>query len=138
VTDYLIGEVFEGRPEPIQDFLLRTCFLHRLTGDLCDAITGAGDGELVLGQLERENLFFVQLEPRRGRTWYRYHPLFAESIQSLARQRLGTAGLRSVFEKASAWYAEQQLFDDAIETALMAELFLRALQCWKLSSKFIA
>ena len=128
VADYLIREVFETRPEQVQDFLLRTCFLHRLTGELCDAITGAGDGEFVLEQLERENLFLVQLEPRRGRTWYRYHPLFAESIQSLARQRLGAAGVRSVFEKASAWYAEQQLFDDAIETALTAELFPRALQ----------
>ena len=80
LADYLIREVFEARPEPVQDFLLRTCFLHRLTGALCDAITGAGDGEFVLEQLARENLFLVQLEPTHGRAWYRYHPLFANQF----------------------------------------------------------
>jgi LuxR family maltose regulon positive regulatory protein len=46
----------------------------------------------------------------------------------LARQRLGEAGVRSIYEAASAWYAGQQLFDQAIEMALAAGSFKHALE----------
>lgn len=121
VADYLIREVFESQSEAVRSFLLHTCFLGRLTGALCDSITGSADGESMLEQLERGNLFLVRLEHGRGRAWYRYNPLFAESIQSLARQVLGEAGVRSIYEKASAWYASQQMLDEAIEAALAAD-----------------
>lgn len=134
MADYLIKEVFEGQPEPIQGFLLKTCFLNRLTGELCDSVTGATNSMVMLEQLERENLFLVQLGHGHGRVWYRYNPLFAESIQSLAKGRLGEAGVQSIFEKASAWFEYQQRFDDAIEAALSANLFERSLA---LIEKFI-
>ena len=76
----------------------------------------------------------MQLESLGGRIWYRYNPLFAESIQALASQRLGEEGVRSIFEKASAWYEGQGLYDDAIETALAANLSERAMA---LIEKFI-
>jgi LuxR family maltose regulon positive regulatory protein len=128
ISDYLIQEVYESQPEGVQDFLLRTCFLNRLTGSLCDAITQVTDGALVLEQLERENLFIVQLENQGEEIWYRYNPLFAESIQMLARKRLSEAEIRSIFEKASDWYEARGLSEEAIETALRAKLFDRALQ----------
>lgn len=127
VADYLIQEVFEGQPVTTQTFLLKTCFLNRLTGSLCDAVTNTGGGEALLEQLERENLFLVRLEHGR-RVWYRYNPLFAESIQVLARQHLGEAGVQAILEKASDWYASQQLYAEAIETALAARLFGRAIE----------
>lgn len=127
VADYLTQEVFAHQPETIQSFLLKICFLSRLTGSLCDAVTEASGGESALEQLERENLFLVQLGESGGRVWYRYHPLFAEALQSLARQRLGEAGLQALFEKASAWYAHHQMLDEAIEAALAAQRFEWAL-----------
>lgn len=134
VTDYLIDEVFNGQPEAIRNFLLQTCFLDRLTGSLCDALTSSTDGAVTLDTFERENLFLVQLGSSAGRNWYRYNPLFAESIQYLARQHLGEAGIASIFEKASLWYEEQQLYEDAIETALKSGSLERALS---LMEKFI-
>jgi LuxR family maltose regulon positive regulatory protein len=127
IADYLIKEVFESQPEDMQNFLLKTCFLKRLTDSLCDAITDAANGAARLEQLERDNLFIVQLEHGGKRVWYRYNPLFAESIQHLARQRLGDGGVRSIFEKASSWYEVHGLYDEAIETALAAKLFERAI-----------
>ncbi len=126
VADYLIREEFSIQPEAVQEFLLKTCFLSRLSGALCDALTGINGGEATLQNLARENLFLVQLEHGGGRTWYRYNPLFAESIQALARQRLGESGVRSLYEKASDWYAYQQMYAEAIETALAAGLYERA------------
>jgi LuxR family maltose regulon positive regulatory protein len=134
VADYLIQEVFENQSQDVQDFLLQTCFLERLNGSLCDAVTGAVDGVATLEQLARGNLFLVQLEHRGERLWYRYNPLFAESIQYLARQRLSDLALKSVFEKASGWYEVHGLYDEAIETALSARLAARAIA---LIEKFI-
>ncbi len=128
VADYLIQEVFESQPEATQTFLLKTCFLSRLTGPLCDAITQATDGSGVLKQLEQENLFIVPLGNQGEEDWYRYNSLFAESIQMLARKQLSEADLRSIFERASDWYETHGLGEEAIETALHARLFRRVLQ----------
>ncbi len=127
VADYLIREVFESQPPAMQAFLLNTCFLDRLTGPLCDSIHTAGNAESLLEQLDREGLFLVRLDQGQGRAWYRYNPLFAESVQSLAHQRLGEAGVRAIFEKASAWYEYQNMFAEAVEAALSARQFERAL-----------
>jgi LuxR family maltose regulon positive regulatory protein len=135
VADYLIREVFENQPAEIQSFLLKTCFFRRLTGPLCDAVLETNHSAVILEQLEHDNLFLVQLEPGGGQVWYRYNLLFAESLQHLARQRLGEADIERLFEKASDWYEYHGLFDEAIETALTAKLFERAMT---LIEKFIA
>jgi LuxR family maltose regulon positive regulatory protein len=127
VSDYLIREVFEDQPEPVQSFLLKTCFLKSLSAALCDAVTENNNSAALLEYLERDNLFLVRLDQGRGQLWYRYNPLFAESIQFLARQQLDQGAIRSLFERASSWYEYQGLLEDAIETALSAESFERAL-----------
>jgi LuxR family maltose regulon positive regulatory protein len=40
VLEYLAGEVLAAQPEAWQEFLLKTSFLKRLTGSLCDAVMG--------------------------------------------------------------------------------------------------
>ena len=72
VVDYLVEEVVQRQPAEIQSFLLQTSVLGRLSGSLCDALTGQVDGKTVLAELERGNLFLVPLDDRRQ--WYRYHP----------------------------------------------------------------
>ncbi len=134
VGDYLIQEVFEKQAEAVKSFLLKTCFLDRLTGSLCDAVTEATGGAALLEQLARGNLFIVQLEQGGEQIWYRYNSLFAESIQHLARQRLSDQVVKSIFEKASVWYEHHGLYDKAIETALFPKLFNRAMA---LIEKFI-
>jgi len=127
MSDYLTQEVVDSQPEAIQSFLLKTSFLDRLTGSLCDALTAEQNGSATLEQLERENLFLEQLDTVGDHIWYRYNPLFAESIQYLARQRLPEADIRSLFSRASAWYENQQLYEQAIEAALAARLNQRAM-----------
>ena len=38
--DYLIEEVLQRQPEQVRSFLLQTSILDRLSGPLCDAVTG--------------------------------------------------------------------------------------------------
>jgi LuxR family transcriptional regulator, maltose regulon positive regulatory protein len=127
VSDYLIREVFENQSEPVRNFLLRTCFLKSLTPSLCDAVTGSSNSAALLESLERDHLFLARLDQDRGQPWYRFNQLFAESIQFLARQRLDEATIQLLFEKASGWFEYHGLLEEAIETALSAELFERAM-----------
>src|SRR6201981_4154288 len=71
VVDYLVEEVLQRQPDPVQSFLLQTSILDRLSGSVCDAVTGQGDGKATLEALDRANLFLFPLDDRRQ--WYRYH-----------------------------------------------------------------
>src|SRR6185437_16629187 len=74
VLDYLAEEVLERQPGRVREFLLETSVLDRLSGELCDAVTGRTDGQALLEQVERAGLFVVPLDEVRG--WWRYHHLF--------------------------------------------------------------
>lgn len=123
ILEYLIADVFSAQPEPIQTFLLQTSILSRLSGPLCEAVTGRTDSAQILEQLERANLFLLPLDA--SGQWYRFHALFAEAMQHYARQRLGEARLHELADKASHWYEAQGILAEAIEAALSAQTFDR-------------
>ena len=80
IVDYLAEEVLQRQPDHVRSFLLQTSILDRLSGPLCDAVTGQDGGKAMLAALERGNLFLVPLDDRRQ--WYRYHHLFADVLQA--------------------------------------------------------
>ncbi len=124
ILDYLVAEVLASQPEPLQTFLLQTTGLVRLTGSLCNTVTGRDDSALLLEQIERANLFLQPLD--ESGTWYRYHALFAEAMQHEARRRLGEASVLAITSKASRWYEQHDLLYDAVEAALSARELARA------------
>ena len=117
VLDYLTDEVLEGQTGQVREFLLKTSVLDRLSGGLCDAVTGRTGSQAMLEQVERANLFLVPLDEVRG--WWRYHHLFADLLRArLQQQQPGpVAGLH---HNAAAWYEEHGLADDAVRHALAA------------------
>ncbi len=46
ILDYLIEEVLDQQPPQIQDFLLRTSILNRLSAPLCEAVLGVNAGDV--------------------------------------------------------------------------------------------
>jgi LuxR family maltose regulon positive regulatory protein len=50
-VDYLLEEVLHRLPDSVRDFLLQTAILDRLTGPLCDAVTGQEDSSARLKRL---------------------------------------------------------------------------------------
>jgi ATP/maltotriose-dependent transcriptional regulator MalT/DNA-binding SARP family transcriptional activator len=123
VVDYLVEEVLQRQPDRVQAFLLQTCILGRLTGPLCDAVTGQGGGKAMLEALDRGNLFLVPLDDRRR--WYRYHHLFADVLQArLLDERPGQ--VPDLHRRASAWYEQNGEPPVAIGHALAGEDFGRA------------
>jgi LuxR family maltose regulon positive regulatory protein len=114
LAGYLVSEVLERQPAELRSFLLRTCVVDQLSGELADALTGRDDGERTLARLERANAFVVTLGSRRE--WYRYHPLFAELLRYELR-REAPDEITGLHRRAARWYAGRGLPADAIEQA---------------------
>ncbi len=115
VLDYLVEEVLEAQSQEMRQFLLDTAVLERMTGSLCDALTGRSDGPNRLEELDRLNLFVVPLDDQRE--WFRYHHLFADALRArLASQDPDRA--LAQHRAASQWYAAHDLADEAIGHAV--------------------
>jgi LuxR family maltose regulon positive regulatory protein len=117
IVDYLAEEVLQRQPEDVQRFLLETSVLDRLSGPLCDAVTGQHGGKAMLESLDRANLFVVPLDD--SRRWYRYHHLFADVLLThlLDDQPDDVPDLH---RRASGWYEQHGEPSQAIRHALAA------------------
>lgn len=104
IAEYLLEEVLRHLPERIQTFVLQTAILDRLTGALCDSLTGMQDSDAMLAHLERTNLFVVPLDTQQR--WYRYHRLFADLLRQQLQQQ-GADHVRALHQRAAAWYEKQ-------------------------------
>ncbi|MBN1836465.1 MAG: hypothetical protein JW820_11485 [Spirochaetales bacterium] len=111
VLDYLVEEVFQRQPEHVQSFLRRTSILERLTGPLCDALTGQLGGQKTLDLLERGGLFIEPLDAERR--WYRYHRIFAELLR-LRLARDCPQDIPELHRRAAAWFQEHGFPAEAI------------------------
>jgi LuxR family transcriptional regulator, maltose regulon positive regulatory protein len=102
VAGYLLAEVLDRQPPRTRRLLLRTSVLERVNGELADLLTGGSGGQRILRQLEDANAFVAEVDARRS--WFRYHRLFADLLQSqLAASAPGeVAGLHRA---AAGWFA---------------------------------
>ncbi len=117
IVDYLVEEVLQRQTEQVRAFLLRTCLLDRLSGPLCDAVTGEGGGRRTLETLDRANLFLVPLDDSRH--WYRYHHLFADMLRAhLLDERADE--VNDLHRRASHWYDQNGQPEPAVRHALAA------------------
>ncbi len=125
ILDYLLEEVLQQQPAGVQTFLLQTAILDRLSGPLCEAVTGQGDGQATLERMEKGNLFLVPLDDERR--WYRYHHLFADLLRKRLRQ-LHPDLEPDLHRRASAWHERTGALPAAIDHALAADDRERAAQ----------
>jgi LuxR family transcriptional regulator, maltose regulon positive regulatory protein len=123
IVDYLAEEVLQRQPEHVRQFLLQTSILDRLSGPLCDAVTGQDGGKAKLAALDRGNLFLVPLDDVRR--WYRYHHLFADVLRAHLLDDEPDQ-VSDLHRRASAWYQANGEPAEAIRHALIAEDFPRA------------
>ena len=117
VLDYLAEEVLEGQDVQLRTFLLETSVLERLSGPLCDAVTGREGSQALLEEAERAGLFLIPLDEVRG--WWRYHHLFADLLRARLQQEQ-PARLAQLHRNAAAWCQEHGMADDAIGHAAAA------------------
>ena len=117
VLDYLAEEVLERQDTQLRTFLRETSVLERLSGPLCNAVTGRQGSQALLEQAERAGLFLIPLDEVRG--WWRYHHLFAGLLLARLQERQ-PGRVTQLHRNAAAWYAGHGLADDAIGHAAAA------------------
>lgn len=115
VLDYLAEEVIRQQGDEIRAFLAQTSVLDRFNAEVCSALTGQTNSQVIIDRLERSNLFIVPLDDRRR--WYRYHHLFADYLRS----ELSKAEQKALLEKASRWHEANGLVFEAVKYAFLSE-----------------
>jgi LuxR family transcriptional regulator, maltose regulon positive regulatory protein len=140
IADYLSQDVLAHLPANLRHFLIQTSILERLCSSLCDAVTGATEGQKMLETLERENMFLVPLDD--SRQWYRYHRLFGDFLQAELNRR-PPAEITELHRRAARWYADRDLPDDAFrhtiagnDVELVLQIFDRYVNAKLLGGEF--
>ncbi len=122
LVGYLVEEVMEQLAEPVRDFLLRTAIVDRFTAPLADALVAnrppALSSQAMIAQLEAQNLFVIPLD--QSSEWVRYHDLFRDFLRHQLKRTEPPEKLTQLHQRASAWYAEHGLIEDALHHALAA------------------
>jgi len=109
---YVAEEVFLQQEPEIQRFLVQTAILHRLTPDLCRAVTAIPDPHPLLAELYRRNI--LTAVGSSGDEAYRYHELLREYLlrqlnreqPSLVRELHARAAQT---ERVAAWRIQHYL-----------------------------
>lgn len=133
---YLSENTLSLQRDEVQIFLLKTSQLRRLSGPLCEAVTGMHRADALLQELEQGGLFLEALDGSPG--WYRYHSLFARFLaERFGHQR--PDGVLDVHRRAALWYADHGVPEEAMFHAVESReyaLAIRTLDEW--ASRLIA
>lgn len=88
VREYLAGNVLDQLPAGLRRFLLDTCVLGRLSGDVCDALTGRTDSAALLEYLVERQIFTFRVE---ADGCYRYHEVLRSHLSAALVDEVGEA-----------------------------------------------
>jgi len=117
VFDYFAGEIFQRQGTAVQEFLLKTAVLRRITVPVAERLTGNPRAGRILRDLARTNFFTVQ--HGSGET-FEYHPLFLDFLRHRLKLAYGPGECEALQREAGRLLAAGGDVDAA------AELFLRS------------
>lgn len=123
LVDYLVEEILEKQTPSIRNFLMKTSFLDRFCVPLCEAVIGesntAWDTRDYVNWLVREEFFVIPLDD--DGIWYRFHSILKKVLQRRLNRSTDPTMLNDLHERASIWFEQEGLIDEAIRHALFAE-----------------
>jgi len=127
LQDYLVAEVLGNLPPARRDWLLLTSLLDRFCAPLCEVVgrsdAAASSAGLIgiefIRWLQADNLFLVPLDDRSE--WFRFHHLFQKLLQDRLQAHLEPDQIAAAHRRASNWFAEKRLIEEALQHALAAE-----------------
>ena len=126
LQDYLLAEVLDHLDPDLRDRILATSLLNRFCNSLCDAVWPknpvrgkvAFSSDQFVDWLRNHNLFVIPLDD--GRQWFRFHHLFQRLLQNFLRDGTDADEIADIHRRASQWYADNGLIDEALQHALAA------------------
>src|SRR5712671_2242566 len=112
-----LAEMLDGLPVELVDFMLRTAILDRLSGPLCEAVTGSSSSRTILASLAERQMLLAPLD--NDGVWLRYHTLLAEYLRQRLEADRGIE-VRELHGRAALWYASRKLWTEAVQHAIAA------------------
>tara|TARA_R100000687_G_C6453073_1_gene166319 strand:+ start:2350 stop:5046 length:2697 start_codon:yes stop_codon:yes gene_type:complete len=120
ITEYLTTNVLQSQPDDLQEFILKSSHLRKLTPPLCDHVLRRQDSRDILVRLENEGLFLNSLDSEKN--WFQFHGLFSRYLQKLCDRRFPKIGL-SINKNAAQWYFDNSHFEDCLFHSIRAQDF---------------
>ena len=114
VADYLVGEILDGLPADLQDFLRVTSICDPLPAALAAQLSGRDDAGSVLDRLEHETSLVTATGPRRE--VYRIQELLRTHLVA-DLQRHGVRRVAGLHAVTARWWAAQDQPLPALEHA---------------------
>lgn len=125
IGQYLRDEVIcTWRPEKLR-FAMRTSILDTISEDLCDAVTGDGNGGRMLKEIGEGSGFLIALDEQRQE--HRYHYLFRRFLGELL-QETAPDEIPRLHARAALWFQDRGLIAEAIEHFLNGSLYREAFE----------
>lgn len=124
VYDYLAEEVFDRQQPHIQDFLVKTSVLSRLSGDACDLLLDTTNSQGVLLALEASGLFTTSVDP--AKQTFRYHQLFLELLRQKLYQRESRESVEALHLRAAQYREREGDWEECVLHYIKAGEHLRA------------
>ena len=111
IFHYFASEIFAKADPDLQDFLLRTAFLPRMSARLAEQVSGQSQAEQILTVLYH-NHFFTE---RRlaAEPIYSYHPLFREFLLLRAGGTFSAAELRRLGQRTASLLEQADQVEEA-------------------------
>ncbi|MFN8113469.1 MAG: LuxR C-terminal-related transcriptional regulator [Solirubrobacterales bacterium] len=134
VADYMRDEFLTSLDRADLDFLVRVSLLHRLDGDICDAVLETEGSAGTLRRLSRSNLLLAPVDSKDVE--FRMHPLMREMLKS-ELARLGRREERELLRRAAVWSRANGEPDRAVEQAIASgDVALAAELVWDLAALY--
>lgn len=126
VMEYLFNEVYEKQSPKMKQYLLTSAVLDRFFAPLCEAVCmpGAEAASIELGgweyitRLKQANLFLIPLDPDNH--WFRFHHLFRRLLLNQLKRCYSSEKISAIHARASAWFSDNSMIEEAIQHALAA------------------
>lgn len=117
VFEYLFEQVFSRQPREVQEFLVKTAILDRISPALARAVVGPGAAiPTTLVEVERAGLFLTALD--NSGEWFAYHALFREALRKLLAETYTPPEIAALHLRAGEWFNQHDLVEDALTHAL--------------------
>jgi len=125
VYDFLLEEVLQQQPLIIQKFLMVTSLFERFNLSLGSCLLNITNEESkeIIKTLNSSNLFLINLDNQRD--WFRYHHLFKDFLVNRFKEYYKEDEIEYItYKKASDWFQENHLMQEAINYALKSKDYL--------------
>ena len=124
--EYLLQEVLNAQSSEVRDCLLKCSIFDRFCKQVFDAACTADstpettglNGKEFVGLLQQSNLFVIPLDTEGE--WFRFHQLFQDILRKQLERHAEPADITALHGRASVWFENQGLVEEAISHALAA------------------